>query len=160
MHRYLIGTATTLLALIGLAQTISARPVELWSEERLWKEADLVLIGTAKATADLAVDRGEGKKRDSRVEVETTFAIERVLQGKYGGKTVAVRHHRYFAKEAEIEVIDGPSFVEFNAKKQHRYLIFLKRTEGEKDVYQPLTGQYDPDQSFQQLVRYHVINER
>jgi hypothetical protein len=159
VHRHLFAAAV-LIAVICMSRAIGARPVELWSAERLWKEADLVLIGVAKETADSAVYRGGARKPDSWVQVETTFAIERVLQGEHEGKRVPVLHHRFFEKEAESEVIDGPSFVEFDAKKKQRYLIFLKQAEGEKNVYEPLTGQYDPDQSFQRLMPYHVTSER
>lgn len=159
MHRCLFS-ATVLIAVICMGRDIGARPVELWSAEKLWKEADLVVIGVAQETKDSAVYRGGARKPESWVQVETTFAVERVLQGKHEGKTVPVLHHRYFGKESEIEIIDGPSFVEFDAMKKHRYVIFLKYAPGEKNVYEPLTGQTDPDQSFQQLVEYHVTNER
>jgi hypothetical protein len=149
--------AGVLLA-FAAGKSLLARPVEMWSDERLWKEADLVLIGTVKSSDDVQADRSNAKP-DSWVEVDTTFTAGRVLKGTLTGKSALVRHRRYFAKDAEIEVIDGPSFVEFDPAKKHQYLMFLKKS-GEEDVYEPLTGQYDPSQSFVQQVRYHVTNER
>jgi hypothetical protein len=135
-----------------------ARPVELWSDDRLWKEADLVLIGTVKSSDDVKADHSNAKP-DSWVEVDTTISPGRVLKGTLEAKTAVVRHRRYFAKDAEIEAIGGPSFVEFDPKKKHKYLMFLKKTDTD-GVYEPLTGHYDPWQSFVQQVRYHVTNER
>lgn len=146
------------LLLLAASQSLLARPVEVWSEERLWKEADLVLIGTVKSSDDVEADHSNAKP-DSLVAVDTIFSAGRVLKGTVAGKTAIVRHRRYFSKDAEIEVIDGPSLVGFNPAKKHQYLMFLKKAD-EEGVYEPLTGQHDPDQSFVQQVRYHVTNER
>jgi hypothetical protein len=157
MHRWqlLMG----LVCSLALASGLFARPVDLWSEDRLWKEADLVLVGTVKSSAYSEADHSNAKP-DSKIDVHTVFTVGRVLQGKLATKTVVVCHHRYFAKATEIEVVDGPSFVEFNPKKRHQYLMFLKRSAGGDELYEPVTGQYDPWQSFVQQVRYHVTNER
>jgi hypothetical protein len=90
-----------------LASGLFARPVELWSEDRLWKEADLVLIGTVKSSADAEADHSNAKV-DSKIDVHTVFTVGRVLQGKRTTQTVVVRHLRYFGKETETEVVDGP----------------------------------------------------
>jgi hypothetical protein len=148
-----------LLLVLVAGPVLFARPVDLWSDDRLWKEADLVLIGTVKSSDDVPADHSNAKP-DSRIDVDTTFTVGRVLKGKLAGKQVVVRHHRYFAKEAEIEVIDGPSFVEFNPGKKHEYLMFLKKAEGDAGVYEPVSGQYDPWQSFVRQVKYHVTSER
>src|SRR5262245_58575973 len=158
MRRFLFVLGGLLLALVA-SHGLFARPVDVWSEDRLWKEADLVLIGAVKSSDDVEADRSNAKP-DSTVDVHTTFTAGRVLKGKLAAKTVVVRHHRYLAKEAESEVIDGPSFVEFNPEKKHQYLMFLKKADGEDGLYEPLTGQWDPWQSFVQQVRYHVTNER
>jgi hypothetical protein len=69
-----------------------------------------------------------------------------------------VRHHRYFEAGSDVSVIDGPALLEFNSKLKNRYLIFLKRTEG--GLFEPLTGQQDPGNSFLLLKEYHVSRER
>lgn len=157
MHRSRYLLLGVVLALVG--SPLLARPADHWSEDRLWKEADLVLIGTVKSSDDVPADHSNAKP-DSHIDVDTVFAAGRVLKGKLAGKQVVVRHQRYFAKEAEIEVIDGPGFVEFNPEKKHQYLMFLKKAEGDAGVYEPVSGQYDPWQSFVQQVKYHVTNER
>lgn len=146
------------LLTLSIGSQLLARPVDLWSEERLWKEADLVVIGTATSTEDGNADATNAKP-ESWVEVDTTFAASRVLQGPPAAESVVVRHRRYRSTLAETAVVDGPSFVEFDPAKKHSYLMFLKKTETD-GVYEPLTGQYDPWQSFVQQVRYHVTNER
>lgn len=60
-------------------------------------------------------------------------------------------------------ILDGPTFVEFDPKQRHRYLMFLKNStakEGIVDHFEPLTGLYHPNQSFRLLERYHISKER
>ena len=64
----------------------------------------------------------------------------------------------HFSKEAEVTVIDGPVFVEFDPQKKNQYLAFLKRNAD--GTYEPLTGQYDPYGSFKLVQPYHVTRER
>ncbi len=66
-------------------------------------------------------------------------------------------HYRYHRREGEVAVVDGPSFVRFDPNKKRDYLLFLKRAED--GVYEPLSGQYDPDTSIKVLREYHVSTE-
>ena len=131
------------LAFVPLA---TARPVQLWSIQELKEKADVVLIGIVSATGDAKGFTYEDAEADAWVKVDTMFQVETVFKGKLDAETVAVRHERYFGNEAEIEVIDGPSFIAFDAKEKQRYLIFLKRSED--GTLEPLSGQYDPEFSF------------
>lgn len=144
------------------ALSVSARPVRIWDPHDLWKKADLVVIATVETSQDeYQID---GAKADAWIPVLTKFDVQAVLKGKLEKKSVSdkvsvkVRHNRYADKTAEVTVVDGPSFVEFNPKARNRYLIFLARKQN--GIYEPLTGQYDPWQSFLRLQQYDPSKER
>lgn len=123
-----------------------ARPVKIWPPADLLKEADVVVIATAKATTDIKDQKLDEAKAETWVAVETEFEVQGVVRGVWKQKSIFVRHHRYHAIESEVAIIDGPVFVEFDPAKKHSYLIYLKLT---KDGwYVPLTGDMDPGDSF------------
>lgn len=146
------------LALLIPASSASARPVKIWPFEELNEKADLVIVGSAISSADAKGFTYPDAKADTLVSVDTVFHIDCTLKGDLKSDNVTVSHNRYYGKEAEITIIDGPSFIEFNTKLKNQYLIFLKRADD--GSYKPLTGQYDPDNSFFVLQRYHISKER
>jgi hypothetical protein len=145
-------------ALLIFTSFLSARPVRMWSVQELTKEADLVVVGTVSSSADAANHASPDAKADTWIAVNTTFTVDSALKGEFKDKTVAVRHHRYNDPKAEITIVDGPSFVRFDSKLKNRYLIFLRRNA--EGVYEPLTGQFDPDGSFFLLTPYHQTREQ
>jgi hypothetical protein len=147
------------LALVIPASSVSARPVKIWSFEELNEKADLVIVGTAISSADAKGLAYPEAKADTWVSVDTVFQIDSTLKGDLKTDKVTVRHNRYYGNTPEITIIDGPSsFIEFNTKLKNQYLIFLKRTDD--GSYVPLTGQYDPGNSFFLLQQYHISKER
>lgn len=142
-----------------LSTSVEARPVTHWSETELWREADVVVIGAALGTKDPKGVPGRKPERGDKVTVETEFSAAVVLKGKFAGDTVSVHHHRYLHPDDETEIIDGPSLLYFDPAKKRRYVIFLKQN-AETKAYEPLTGQYDPDQSFLEIKPYHISRER
>ncbi len=124
----------------------NARPVRLWSPAELTQKADLIVIAAIQSTGDLKPMDLSTAKFDTWVPVKSVFVVQSVLKGHLAGKTVTVDHYRYMDKRAEISVVDGPSFVEFNPAKKSQYLIYLKHRSS--DTYEPLTGQEDPGLSF------------
>ena len=156
----LVAVATCLI--LSNALSVSARPVRIWYPNELWEKADLVVMATADNSQDEY--KVENSRADTWVPVLTKFNVEAVLKGKMEKKSVldkvsvTVRHYRYHDKTSEITVIDGPAFVEFNPEAKNQYLIFLA---GKPDgTYEPLTGQYDPWQSFLVVEAYHQSKER
>ena len=140
-----------------LNRVASARPVKMWSFEELNDSADLVVVGTALSSADTKGHVYPNAKGDTWISVDTKFTVNGTLKGNPKGDTLTVRHLRFFTKKGIVAIVNGPSFVKFNPKLKNRYLIFLKRTED--GVYEPLTGQFDPDGSFFLLNKYHVTKE-
>jgi hypothetical protein len=158
----LVPCVVAVLAISLLCCSAKGRPVRIWSEEELFEQADLVVLVKAAGTKEVPVMRKKPIKPDAWIEVETTFDMQSVLKGEAAKKPLGVRHNKYYGKEGEFAVIDGPSFVEFDAKKPRQYLAFLKavKVDGEVAYYEPLTGQYDPDGSFFAVERYHISKER
>lgn len=139
-----------LACFILLAHSASARQVRIWSFSELWDEANLIVIGTPKSTADTKDREYPNAKPTTWVGVDTVFNLERILSVTRNvsaeNDSVTVEHDRYFEMNANFAESDGPSFVKFDPGSGQRYLIFLKRNAN--GVYEPLTGRYDPGGSF------------
>lgn len=150
--------------LLGLGAVIpaTARPVQVWSRADLWKKADLVALASVESNRDESVPAKA--KPDAWVPVLTRFHVDAILKGSVsrtppnGAEWFTVSHYRYFGPEAQITVIDGPAFVSFDPKRKNEYLVFL--TAGQDGIYEPLTGQYDPWQSFLRVEPYAESAER
>lgn len=157
-----IPAAITCLLVINFPEVSMARPVRIWNPDELWEKADLVVIARAGTSHDER--KVEAAKPDTWIPVVTEFDVQAVLKGRLekssepGRQVVKVRHNRYHDSNSEITVIDGPAFVEFNPKAKNRYLIFLVGKPG--GIFEPLSGQYDPWQSFLRLQEYHKSRER
>ncbi len=155
-----VALAATMMCCLVLASgsSAAARAVRLWSPAELWEKADLVVIATARSTQDEKNQQFDHPKDNTWVAVETVFDAQASLKGSPKEKILTLGHYRYYNKQAGVTVRDGPAFVEFNVQKKNLYLMFLKR--GADGLYELLTGQYDPYQSFIMLQPYHVTNER
>jgi hypothetical protein len=142
-----------------MQRPILGRPIKHWSFQELNEKADLVIIGKAVSTKDSKNWVYDNPTDTTWVNVDTVFKVSTVLKGKLKNKKneVSLRHYRFYNAKGEL-IIGGPSFVEFYGKLNHTYLIFLKKNE--IGQYEPLTGQYDPYQSFWLLDRYHITKER
>lgn len=145
------------VCLLGLFVPSQARPVRMWGPDELAQKADLIVIATAQSTADEFRFDTPRAKPDTWIPVISVFDVQSVLKGSVVGKTVVVRHYRYFSPSADITVVDGPAFVTFNPQLKNPYLIYLKRVNG---AYEPLSGQEDPCLSFSLLQPYQWSQEQ
>ncbi len=153
---YLTLLFTVFLSLVALP--VGARPVKMWSLQELTAKADLIVVATALFSQDAKGFAYPNAEAKTWVTVDTLFSVATVLKGDLKSATLTVQHFRYHDRNAAMTVIDGPSFIEFSASKKHQYLMFLERKG--KGLYVPLTGQYDPVNSFFLLQNYHVSRER
>jgi len=138
------------------------RPVKGWLFKELEEKANLIVIGTVESSDDAKNWVYENPNNTTWVAVDSVFRVSAVLKGELKKNTLVLRHHRFHDPNGEM-ILDGPTFVEFDPKLKHRYLMFLKKSKAEEgivDHFEPLTGQYDPYQSFWLLERYHVTKER
>ena len=157
----LVSSAALLTLFIG---PVSGRLIENWPYERLFKEADLVVIATAEATAETK-DRFKtnGWKIDF-IGQETSFAVETILKGKVKGeKKIKMLHFRL---PDGVDVNNGPLHVSFPPKglllsgkvkgrafemklTRPEYMLFLRlRADGR---YEPVSGQIDPALSVREM---------
>jgi len=152
---------------------VSARKIEDWPYERLFKESDLVVIAHVQGWGVTKKEWNEKLFDKRRFEgVMTIFGANFVLKGD-PPLCIWLNHFRY--KEGAVRYNDGPRLVAFlkeplkievkqnvkNRGKLHQqsqglrkisqpeYLLFLKKhKDGE---YEPVSGQLDADFSVRAL---------
>ena len=166
--------SATILGILLAPSTTWARKVEDWSYDRLFKEADLVVIAHALGFATSKQEwPGKVFEKDCFEGVETIFHASSVLKGE-DSRCIHLVHFKYTDHTRPYN--DGPSLVSFFMKpisidvmQQHReedeqrelkqkrqsvtskpeYLLFLKKR---KDgLYEAVSGQMDPGLSVRAL---------
>ena len=176
--RSLIATLLPLLFTFSLS---FARKVEDWSYERLFKEADLVMIGSVGGWVSAKAQWSEKIFDKARFEAKkTAFHPLSELKGEADFPCVWVLHFSYKKGAAPYE--DGPNLVSFlkkpvmievkskeegkakelkpkragkNQVNPPEYLLFLKqRKDG---MYEPVSGQLDAALSVRTIFPSSVI---
>lgn len=154
MMRWLVG----LLAVCCASGPASGRLVDSWDYERLFKEADLIVIA-APVGEEKADDAFGRNPWDLEIlGVNTAFEVRHVLKGKVDGKQVKVLHFRFAPIKpgsGPVIIEDGPGFVAFRTKAAlvgdgdrkvvlptPEYLLFLRRLKDGR--YEPVSGKTDP----------------
>jgi hypothetical protein len=145
-----LGPSLVAAVLALQAPAASARALPYWPYDKLFKEADLVVI--AKATAVEATDdqpaNDDLKRLKTMLRAQTTsFGVLHVLKGKADGNSLRVVHFAF--KPGEPGPDNGPGLMSFETKQPPDHLLFLRaRKDGR---YEPVTGEYDPDLSVREL---------
>ena len=158
-----------------------ARKVEDWSYERLFKEADLVIIGSVEGWGTAKVEWPEKIFDKARFEAKkTAFHPRSLLKGEPAFPCTWVLHFSY--KKGATPYEDGPNLVSFlkkpvmievKSKEEGKaqelkpkqagksvdsppeYLLFLKqRKDG---MYEPVSGQLDAALSVRTIFPSGVI---
>tara|TARA_B110000438_G_scaffold262390_1_gene273671 strand:+ start:975 stop:1517 length:543 start_codon:yes stop_codon:yes gene_type:complete len=155
---------------LSFAFTLSigfARKVEDWSYERLFKEADLVMIGSVEGWGSAKTQWSEKIFDKARFDAKkTAFTPLSVLKGEPAFVCTWLLHFSYKKGAAPYE--DGPNLVSFlkkpvmievkskeegkakelkpkqagkNQVNPPEYLLFLKK--GKDGMYEPVSGQLD-----------------
>ena len=143
-----------MVATLVVGPFASARQVESWPYERLFKEADVVVIATVKASVETKDPAPDGRWKSVLIGQATSFTIDTVIKGTVPAAPLTVLH---FKLKPGVVAQDGPMLVGFRSKgpviegggvvKYHvelgnpQYLLFLKR-DG-KDRFAPVSGQID-----------------
>jgi hypothetical protein len=138
----------------------SARALPYWPYEKLFKEADLVVIAEATAVADSGEKTKLGGWNAECIGMNTTFTPKHVLKGTLKADTFRVLHYRV---GGEVLIDNGPTLVSFATRKIHllrgkvgkagvakpHYLLFLKkRADGR---FEAVSGQVDPSLSVREM---------
>jgi hypothetical protein len=156
-----LGGVVLLVLVIAPA---SARRIEDWPYERLFKEADLVVIARAEGTADTRDVFKAGGWETDFIGQETTLTVQATLKGDAKRDTrIRVLHYRL---PRGVSVVNGPLLVSFRsgtlavkgtvdghafkaALGRPEYLTFLRtRLDGR---YEPVSGPIDPALSVRAL---------
>ncbi len=164
--------AFTLFCILIVSE-VSARKVENWTYERLFKESDLVVVAHVQGWGVTKKEWNEKFSEKTHFEgVSTIFGANFVLKGD-PPLCIWLNHFRY--KEGAVRYNDGPGLVAFlkeplkigvkqnvkNRNKLHQqsqglrkisqpeYLLFLKK---HKDAqYEPVSRQLDDELSVRAL---------
>jgi len=176
--RSLIVTFLPFLLIFSLS---FARKVEDWSYERLFKEADLVMIGSVEGWGSTKALWPEKIFDKARFEAKkTAFHPRSLLKGEPAFPCTWVLHFSYKKGAAPYE--DGPNLVSFlkkpvmievkskeegkaqklkpiragkNQVNPPEYLLFLKM--GKDGMYEPVSGQLDAALSVRAIFPSGVI---
>lgn len=157
MHWRMMRWLAVFLAVCWNTWPASGRLVDSWSYERLFKDADLivVVVPVGEEKADDAF--GEHPWDLDIVGLNTAFEIKHTLKGKADGKQIKVLHFRFAdpPKGKFVIIEDGPGFVAFRTKAAlvgdgdrkvvlptPEYLLFLRRLKDGR--YEALSGKVDP----------------
>ena len=158
-----------------------ARKVEDWSYERLFKEADLVMIGSVEGWGSGKAQWSEKIFDKARFEAKkTAFHPRSLLKGEPAFPCTWVLHFSY--KKGATPYEDGPNLVSFlkkpvmievkskeegkaqelkpiragkNQVNPSEYLLFLKM--GKDGMYEPVSGQLDAALSVRTIFPSSVI---
>jgi len=156
-----VCSAILLVAVVSSAAF--ARLVENWSYDRLFKEAELIVIAQP-IKSENCIDRfSDNPWKVEFLGVNTTFRIDHVLKGKHEEAELTVLHFK-----TNVEMNDGPMLVSFRTnnlsylvqKEGHAgeqvnvsgpatYLLFLKASADGR--FQPVSGKIDPALSVREM---------
>ena len=157
----LIVRLLSLAALLGVFVPLGiSREVDTWEYDRLFKEADLVVIAEATSVSDTPDHPTDEFLRKHVLGQDTKFKVEYALKGKASGNQITVLH--YQLKNGITGILNGPMLVTFRTKPvevkvkgedarkiQPSYLLFLKlRKDGR---YEPVSGETDPRDSVREI---------
>jgi hypothetical protein len=153
MTRWFAGV----LVVCWTAEPAAGRLIDPWSYERLFKEADLIVVAApvGEEKADDAFGRNPWDL--DIVGLNTAFEVKHTLKGKPDGKQIKLLHFRFVEppKNKFVIIEDGPGFVAFRREAAlvgdgdrkavlptPEYLLFLRRLKDGR--YEPVSGKVDP----------------
>lgn len=150
MHRFIF---LTLAAISCGNHQAQGRLLESWPYDRLMKEADVVVIGTAVSSQETGeIWKASPWKKVDFLGVNTVFSVEAILKGKVSEGKLTVLHYRV---EPGKKIVNGPLLVSFRTRdisyrtktgrgtlEKPSYLLFLKKRKDGR--YEAVSGQVDP----------------
>lgn len=125
-----------------------ARPIETWTYQKLWNDADLVCVAHVKASKLVANDDFEP---DYLEKIESRLTVDVIMKGDRSLKEVTVVYYRY--KKGVNGIGNGPSFAfgddemrfgeksDQDEKRDRPFLLFLKPVAGGR--FKPVSGDMD-----------------
>ena len=147
-----VAAIAAILLSIFAPRPVGGRLLQAWSYQELFDKSDVVVIAkVSDATRDTAERSNlpDVQPPDSLpvIGVVTEFQTRLVLKG---AKLQRFILHHCRLPESNIAIINGPTFMSFDPKKNRRaYLLFLIREPDGR--FAPVAGQTDLDISVQEL---------
>lgn len=154
------GLITLVVALF--VASAAARQIENWSYDRLFKEADVIVIASAQGTVQSEDKASDERWKASLIGQHTTFSVVQTLKGQLDDGPLTVLH---FKLKDGVATQNGPLLVAFRTKgptiegggsvkykailSTPQYLLFLKRSDGGR--LEPVSGQIDPALSVKEI---------
>jgi len=134
------------LLIFSTTCSVHARIFTIWNYQKLYDEADLVIIAKPISTKDTAEKTTIPNIAPAIpvVGLSTEFKISVVMKGDKSLKNVTLHHYRLTDPKKSPLAFDGPALVSFDCgpKQRVQFLMFLRL---EKDGrYAPVSGQTDP----------------
>jgi hypothetical protein len=131
-----------------------SRKLESWPDEKLFAQADLVVISKLGSTRDGGKDTPTSP-RDYLKPVLTTVQIVDILKGNPKENRVTILHHRIDRDQARHGIRNGPTLMEFDPGET--YLVFLKtRPDG---FYEAVSGRFDTGLSLQRVLDIRICDD-
>jgi hypothetical protein len=160
--RHWLGILLLAFVCIVMTATAQARVVALWPYERLFKEADVIVIAAAAETVDTDAQPAYRDWAPFLVGQRTTFTIDCVVKGTPPDGPLQLNHFRF--KDGAVPP-NGPMLVVVRTKPlvirgdgkttadmpvgTPRYLLFLKRNPD--GGLEPVAGEVDPALSVKEI---------
>jgi hypothetical protein len=154
--------AITVLVSALLVASASAEQIENWSYDRLFKEADVIVIASVQGTVASDDKASDERWKASLIGLRTTFSVINTLKGRLDDGPLTVLH---FKLKDGVLTQDGPLLVSFRTKgptieggrsvkykavlSTPQYLLFLKRSDGGR--FEPVSGQIHPALSVKEI---------
>jgi hypothetical protein len=160
MRTFTLATLSSFVALGVLTPMLSARIIAKWPYDRLFKEADLVVIASATSSEDCDDKTSDNPWKKEFVGLNTSFSVKTVLKGKCDGDKLTVLH---FKLKDDVKIVNGPLLVSFRTKGTEivlkdglkvglgapEYMLFLKATKDGR--FEPVSGRTDPELSVREV---------
>jgi hypothetical protein len=138
------------------------RGKEYWPYERLFQEADLIVIGQAKSNKQTTTTFRDDVLKFDMVGVHTDFRVIHILKGKIAKNETKLRILHFIPDPGPGKVYrNGPNPVSFRltgletatgkgyVAPTPQYLLFLKKNN--QGVYEPVSGRIDPKDAVKEI---------
>ncbi len=149
IKKFIVVLVITLLSLFNYLSA-DARLMESWDYDRLAEKSNLIVIGVQSLPSKISSKKmilPNIMPETSGYETITTFVIVATLKGQATEKVIRLRHCTL--NPQPVTSLNGPGLVNFDPNYKYAYLLFLK--EGGDGIYEPMSGQTDPDQSIKKI---------
>ncbi len=151
MTRRIILSVVAFVVMMGICSSAQARLMRSWDYKKLSEESELIVIAIQAQPSEMTLNTiilpDIGPDQIKVNEMMTNFVIAGVLKGQVEDKVLQLRHYALLSSE-KIS-LNGPGLVSFDPQERFAYLLFLKK--GADGVYEPMSGQTDPNQAVKKL---------